>query len=84
VNAQHWEDLVVALEKSSLGFPADKLVELSCHENDKCTPQGPTSNVDRVVYKDIQDILPLLARLVNSSPSESVSGLAFIWMFKSC
>ena len=69
-------DLVLAIHKSSLGFPADKLVELG-HESEICTPQAPTLNVDRVVYKEsIYEILPFRV-LPNSSPSGCVSGLAF-------
>ena len=75
MNAQRWEDLVLAIHKSSLGFPAGKLVEL-CHESEICTPQAPRLTVDRVAYKEaIYEILPLV--LPNSSPSGCVSGLAF-------
>jgi hypothetical protein len=73
VNARNWDDLVTAVHKSTLGFPADKLVEL-CHENEVSAPQTPVLNVERVTYKHIHDILGLLN---HASPSESVCGLAY-------
>jgi hypothetical protein len=69
LNARTWNDLITAVHRSNLGFPADKLVEL-CHENEIVTTQIADPNVDRLTYNSIEDILNRL----NSLPSESVRG----------
>jgi hypothetical protein len=51
------------------------MVELY-HESEISTAQLPISNVERVTYKNVEDI-PGLLRL-DASPSESVRGWTFL------
>lgn len=59
ITARTWNQLVKAVCKSTLGFPAENLVQLY-HESEVPVPGAPASGVTRVIYKEIHDILRLL------------------------
>jgi hypothetical protein len=59
LNARNWNDLVIAVHKSTLGLPADKLVEFR-HEPGVSTLQRHIPNMERVTHRNAYDFLPRL------------------------
>jgi hypothetical protein len=59
INAQNWNDLVMAVHKSTLGLPADKLVEFR-HETGVSELQSHLPNMEHVIHRDVYDFIPHL------------------------
>jgi hypothetical protein len=78
-DARTWKELIQAVCKSTVGSPAENLVQLY-RESEVPVSSTPAEGITRVIYKNIHDIPRLLT---NPPPSEGSLVCAFAFAFGS-